>query len=482
MRGLFKFILLAFIFCINLFSVDFSTVDDWTYTSSVKNSFLPVGVSASQASNVEILSNSYLRIADDIYTYNPIYDSVFNLEFLKDSGYMLENKPKNSVRDLYYYDPSFSKSTVICQKDNSDYLGCSKHGYDDQFGKDPSFKKVEFSFFKKMAISFLTSCNPDEHFNTQTKQCQKCKENESWDPETNTCFNDCRKDGKINKFAFTDGSCIDCSGEKDPLSVLKCICRGYGNSSIDPTFWGKNGGSLDGCQLEGSCGDGSIQHSFTNPNCKPDNNPDPNPDPKPDENKTKPDDPKPDNPDNPQPNPGGGSGGGNGGGGGGNGGGKEDKPSPNPGTGDNPEGKPNPNPNPGGGSGGGGNGNNKDSEAKFNKGDFDDGDLEKERNSLYNGIVKHINDNLSKFDGIREGVDQFLKNVQGKGFETVKTSIKSKCPMKKEIPLPNGGSKDITVDLCEYVSPASEISYYAFYVGFAVGGFLLFLKLLIFSF
>ena len=72
--------------------------------------------------------------------------------------------------------------------------------------------------------------------------------------------------------------------------------------------------------------------------------------------------------------------------------------------------------------------------------------------------------------------------MQGKGFETVKTSIKSKCPMKKEIPLPNGGSKDITVDLCEYVSPASEISYYAFYVGFAVGGFLLFLKLLIFSF
>lgn len=462
MRGLLKFILLAFSFCLNLSAIDFANTPIGFYDG--RSSF-PSNSSYKKVNDVEFLSNSYLRIGDYIYSYSTSGDNLFNLFLKKGDGFYSDE----GMSTLQFYDSSHEKYTVYCES-NTD-RSCS-------FEPSTSYPApVEFSYFKTYYISHFVTCPADEHFNTDTKKCQKCKENESWDPETNTCFNDCRKDGKINKFAFTDGSCIDCSGEKDPLSVLKCICRGYGNSSIDPTFWGKNGGSLDGCQLEGSCGDGSIQHSFINPNCKPDDKPDP----KPDENKTKPDDPKPDNPDNPQPNPGGGSGGGNGGGGGGNGGGKEDKPSPNPGTGDNPGGKPNPNPNPGGGSGGG-NGNNKDSEAKFNKGDFDDGDLEKERNSLYNGIAKHINDNFSKFDGIREGVDQFIKNVQGKGFETVKTSIKSKCPMKKEIPLPNGGSKDITVDLCEYVSPASEISYYSFYVGFAVGGFLLFLKLLIFSF
>lgn len=471
-----KFILLAFAFCINLFSVDFSTVDDWTYTTSVKNSFLPVGVSASQASNVEILSNSYLRIGDDIYTYNSVYDSIFNLEFLKDSGYMLENKPKDSVRDLYYYDPSFSKSSVICQKNNSDYLGCSKHGYDDMFGKDPTFKKVEFSYYKKMVISLVSSCQSDEHFNTQTKQCQKCKENESWDPETNTCFNDCRKDGKINKFAFTDGSCIDCSGEKDSLSVLQCICRGYGNSSIDPKIWGKNGGSPDGCHLEGSCGDGSIQHSFTNPNCKPDNNPDPKPDPKPDENKTKPDDPKPDNPDNPQPNPGGDSGGGNSGGGsgGGNSGGSQDNPNPNPGgSGDNPK----PNPNPGGGGGGfGGDG------VEFKESDFNYDELKKSIKDFKSKYENAVNDTMRGFDNFRQGLDQFIENVKGNGLNDIsKKDIPKTCLHKETIDF-FGYNVELDFDFCKIVAPASGAFYYLFYVFFFGCFLVLIIKLLIFSF
>lgn len=88
---------------------------------------------------------------------------------------------------------------------------------------------------------------------------------------------------------------------------------------------------------------------------------------------------------------------------------------------------------------------------------------------------------MSKFDGIRDGVDQFVSNVQLKGFEKVQASIKGKCPIKKQISLPGGKSQDITVDYCENLAPVSEISYYAFYVGFAVGGLILFLKLLIFS-
>lgn len=480
-----KFILLAFAFCINLFSVDFSTVDDWTYTTSVKNSFLPVGVSASQASNVEILSNSYLRIGDDIYTYNSIYDSLFNLEFLKDSGYMLENKPKDSVRDLYYYDPSFSKSSVICQKNNSDYLGCSKHGYDDMFGKDPTFKKVEFSYYKKMVISLVSSCQSDEHFNTQTKQCQKCKENESWDPETNTCYKDCNKEGKPNKLALTDGSCIDCSGEKTAMSVLNCFCLASGHGSGKHYSYKKDvDSSASPCSLVGECIDGELVNSFFDPSCKPDDNPDP----KPDENKTKPDDPKP-NPDDPKPNPGGDSGGGNSGGGtgGGNNGGSQDNPNPNPGggTGDNPD--PKPNPNPGGGSGGGGNGGkddgkNKDGEAKFNPRDFNYDNLKKDEEGLTGKYIGAIGDTLKNFDGFKNGVDQFIENVKGNGLNDIsKKDIPKTCSHKETIDF-FGYNVVMDFDFCKIIAPASGAFYYLFYV-FFFGCFLfLIIKLLIFSF
>lgn len=468
MQGL-KFILLSSALCLNLLAFDFSTIDDWTYTTSVKNSFLPVDVSASPVDAV-VLDDQFLQIGDDVYSYTGFSPVVFNVELLKNNGFFLENKSKEASKKLFHYG-GFEQSSVVCQMDGSEYLSCSKHDYDDQFGKDPSFKSVNFSYYLYTFVSFFRSC----------------KSNETFDPDSKQCYHDCSKDGGINKIGLPNGGCIDCSGEKDSFAALRCLCLGsnLGFGGVT-SFWGKNGGSPDDCDLQGTCLDGS-QISFSNPKC----NEKPKPDPKPDENKTKPDDPKP------NPNPGGGSGGGNGGGGGGNNGGSQDNPNPNSGGGESQEKFCNEHPkdpkckkgNKGEGNttiinnnGGGGNGNNKDGEAKFNKSDFDDGDLDKERSGLYNGIAKHINDNFSKFDGIREGVDQFIKNVQGKGFETVKTSIKSKCPMKKEIPLPNGGSKDITVDLCEYVSPVSEISYYAFYVGFAVGGFLLFLKLLIFSF
>ena len=468
MQGL-KFILLSSALCLNLLAFDFSTIDDWTYTTSVKNSFLPVDVSASPVDAV-VLDDQFLQIGDDVYSYTGFSPVVFNVELLKNNGFFLENKSKEASKKLFHYG-GFEQSSVVCQMDGSEYLSCSKHDYDDQFGKDPSFKSVNFSYYLYTFVSFFRSC----------------KSNETFDPDSKKCYRDCSKDGGINKIGLPNGGCIDCSGEKTAMSALSCLCSGSGHSSGSHYNFKKDEDpSASPCYMKGQCIDGEIV-DFFDPSCKPDDKPDP----KPDENKTKPDDPKP------NPNPGGGSGGGNGGGGGGNNGGSQDNPNPNSGGGESQEKFCNEHPkdpkckkgNKGEGNttiinnnGGGGNGNNKDGEAKFNKDDFYDGDLEKERSGLYNGIAKHINDNFSKFDGIREGVDQFLKNVQGKGFETVKTSIKSKCPMKKEIPLPNGGSKDITVDLCEYVSPASEISYYAFYVGFAVGGFLLFLKLLILSF
>ena len=92
-----------------------------------------------------------------------------------------------------------------------------------------------------------------------------------------------------------------------------------------------------------------------------------------------------------------------------------------------------------------------------------------------------MNNGLSKFDGLRNGIDQFIKNIKGKGFAKVKSEIKRSCPIKKQITLSDGKIYDILVDYCDAVSPVSEISYYVFYVGFVVGAFLLFLKLLVIS-
>jgi hypothetical protein len=190
----------------------------------------------------------------------------------------------------------------------------------------------------------------------------------------------------------------------------------------------------------------------------------PAPNPKPDDpgnnNGTKPggDNPKPDDPGNnngTKPGGGGGKPGGPGNNNGTNPGGKPDNPGNNNGT------------KPGG----------DDDKGKFDPKDFDDGGLGKARDDLYGGIKDHLNNGLSKFDGVRDGIDQFISNVKGKGFSKVKSEIKRSCPIKKEIQLSDGKSYEIVVDYCDAVAPASEISYYVFYVFFIVGIFLLLLKL-----
>ena len=325
----------------------------------------------------------------------------------------------------------------------------------------------------KMILDIVAQCNADENFNTDTQQCQKCPDGQSWNPATNSCFNDCTDLNK-NKYGFTDGSCADCSGEKESFDVKKCYCNFIGSTprlqdveiiqgdfrfttcSDGSEFWYKIPGTPD------------VDNNKTKPDLKK---------PSPGGNGTKPDDPN-------NPDQGGGNNQGNNGGNQGN-----PKPNPNPGNNTNPNPDPKPNPKPGNGNStnrtntnNDNGGDNKDGEAKFNKDDFNDEDLSKERDGLYDGIKGHILDNLSKFDGIRDGINQFVSNVQLKGFEKVQPSIKGKCPIKKQISLPGGRSQEIVVDYCENLAPVSEISYYAFYVGFAIGGFILMLKLFIFSF
>lgn len=475
MQSLIKIPLLLTFFFFNAYALDLSSLDDSSFNYGMNQSFLPYGVSAQFISDVEILNNSFLKINNDIYAYR-FDEFVFNLSKSNASGYYYEGN-LSYIATLYYYDSKFEKITIPCEgSDINNIRACSRRyvlGSKDVL-------PVEFSYYRKYSINKVRSCESDENFNTDTQQCQKCPDGQSWDSQTNTCYKDCSKDGKVNKVGLPDGRCIDCSGEKDSFAVLKCLCSGFGLGGGN-TFWSKDGSSFSDCKLQGSCSDGS-QIPFINPKCND------KPDQKPDDNKTKPDNnnTKPDDPNN--PNQGGGNQGGNQGGN--NGGNQGNNTNPDSKDGDlckkNPKDpKCKPETKPGDGNTTIVNNNssdkNKDGEAKFNKDDFNDEDLRKERDGLYDGIKKHINDNLSKFDGIRDSIDQFVKNVQGKGFEKVQANIKTTCPIKKQILLPNGKSQEVVVDYCEILSPVSEISYYAFYTGFAVGGFLLFLKLLIFS-
>lgn len=451
MRGFLKFVLFSLISLTSLNAGYFDGKSIQYFRDAITRSFPPAGSEKKEAS---FISSQYLRIGDDIYSAT-LTDTVgFNTALKSGSGFFFQKKG-DTYTSLYHYDGSYESVDLSCQGNT-----CQKNDFYQKYPE--SYKKVTFSYYNSYSLSKVATCPSDQNFNSNTGQCQKCNDNESWDADSNKCYRDCSKDGGINKIGNTDGSCIDCSSFKTAAGALKCLCLGYGyNSPGLPWFVSPD---TDKCAMKGDCGNG-FQITLTDPACKSD---DPKPDdnktkpdtPKPDDNKTKPDTPKPDDP-KPNPNPGGG----NPGGGGGNGGGSDDKPNPDP--------KPNPNPNPDDGNG---------KEPKFNRGNFDDSNLEKERDGLYGDISKHINDSLSKFDGIRDGIDQFVSIVQGKGFEKVQSSIKGKCPIRKQISLPNGRSQEIVVDYCENLAPVSEISYYAFYAGFAIGGFILMLKLFIFSF
>ncbi len=494
MRGLLKFTLLAFAFCLNLFSIEFN---ESTLSGGRDNGYPPCTISGSCFSRNDVtFLGSYAKLGNEIYKVERKFEKIFNLANLKQQGsfFVPQQKSWVSYHVLLNYDSSFEKTSIVCTYDEQfKSLGNCSYSYKEGKG----YKKIELSYYEEYHLSGpIATCKPDEHFNTDTKKCERCYLGYSWDPAQNRCYKDC-SDPNWNKWGLKDGSCIDCSKEETLAKAWICACKHRLSTPTDPAAYD---GAVSGLPLPNGlyslgCANGES-FQVRDPKGEGYNPPKPNPDPKDpdwtgDNNKT---DPKP------NPNPGGNNGGGNNGGG--NNGGSQDNPNPNPGSGDadekfckehpkDPKCKPSPKPgdgnttiinnNGGGGNGGKDDGKNKDGEAKFNKGDFDDGDLDKERNSLYGGIVKHINDNLSKFDGIRDGIDQFVSNVQLKGFEKVQPSIKGKCPIKKQIPLPNGSSQEIEIDLCESVSPASEISYYAFYVGFAVGGLILFLKLLIFS-
>ena len=453
MRCLIKFTLLSFAFCLKLFAIDFANIHIGFYDG--RSSF-PLNSSYGKVNDVEFLSNSYLRIGDYVYSYSGPSENLFNLFLKKGDGFYFDK----SKSKLHYYDSSHEKYTVYCESNTA--RGCS-------FEASTSYPvPVEFSYFKVYDLSYIVTCPSDQNFNTITRQCQKCPDGQSWNPATNSCFIDCT-DEKTNKWGWSDGSCTDCSAAKTDGEVFKCFCGSLG-LGVPETFEslgliGKPG------YFQGKCSDGNV-FEFKSPDYKPD--------PKPDDNKTKPDDPnpnpddnktKPDDPNN--PNQGGGNQGGNQGGN--NGGNQGNNTNPNP--------DPKPNPKPGNNDGNNNNDGdkNKDADAKFNPGDFDYSDKKREYDDFRNKYSKALDDVLKDFDGFKQGIDQFISNIQGKGLASAdKQSKPTTCVKKYEIDF-FGYKTSIEFDFCKVAATVSGAFYYIFYAFFFYCFLILIVKILLFA-
>lgn len=417
--------------------------------------------------------NSYIRVGNDIFK-SKVID---NIEYLNSQ----DNYDKSSV--FYRFGNDNAKAFIFLDQEPKK-VGCWTHYGHDTFQNkadcdEPWYQssnatKLNLHAFKFLNLEKVATCQPDEHFNTETKQCQKCPEGYSWNPATNKCYKDC-SDAKKNMYGWDDGSCTNCSHAKTTADVYRCFCGGLGlgvpNEITDPGF--PNGGK---CGRKGACLDG-YQFEYTDPECKEDK------DPKPDDNSTKPQDPDtPDNPkdpkdpkpnpDNPNPNP--------------------DGPKPDPDDSNNEFCKKNPNDpkckddyckknpkdpkckkdtnstKPGGpGGGGGGDNDGKDKDAKFDPKDFDYNDIEKEVNGFKDTILKHYNEMNSKFDDFKRGYNQLINNIQGKGFSAIKgQSSSSSCPKVFKIDMGYNVSKTVYIDICKEFSKLKSTFYYIFYLFF----------------
>ena len=449
MRGLLKFTLLAFSFCLNLSAIDFANIHISFYDG--RSSF-PLNSSYKKVNDVEFLSNSYLRIGDYVYSYSGSSENLFNLFLKKGDGFYSDA----GMSKLHYYDSSHEKYTVYCESNTA--RGCS-------FEASTSYPSpVEFSYFKTYDISYFITCPSDQHFNTDTKKCQKCPDGQSWNPATNSCFNDCTDPNK-NKYGFTDGSCTDCSAAKTTGDIYRCFCGSLGlgvpGAVNDIGVIGKPG------YFKGECSNGFV-FEYKDPEFKPD--------PKPDDNKTKPDDPnpnpddnnktKPDDPNNPNQ---GGNQGGN------NGGNQGDNTNPDSKDGDlckknpkDPKCKPETKPGDGNttivNNNGGGNNANGDN-LKFTP-DGSAGKYEKDINDFAGKFKEAAGGIVGEFGNFKKGVDQLIANIEGKGIKDVKSqAIPSSCPREFTVDM-FGNSYVIKIDYCKYIAPTANVLYYIFYILF----------------
>lgn len=438
-----------------------------------------------------IIDSNHVRIGNDIYSMS-----------VEETDYHLDSQ-KNFEKNTIYSMGEGGRKLIF--KGNVIKVGCSsvynhatgilKGECREELYDHPTYgnPKRHFHPFDFMKLEKITTCQPNEHFNTETQQCQSCPEGYSWDKENNRCYKDCTDVNK-NKWGNTNGSCIDCSDKKTSDSVAECYCKFYGLLHLSNITANEGNGFYST-----SCSDGG-RFRYKDP--------------------TTPDVPKPDNNNTTPNNPGGGNttpggpGGGNGGPGGGNGGPGGDTPGPGgdtPGgggpTGDNEFCKKNPNDpkckGPGGdnefckknpkdprckGPGGGGpSGNfdpddNKDKDAKFNPDDFKYGDIEDMFKDIKDKLERAVTDNESKFGHFEDGIKQFIQNVQGNGLSSFsKSSAPNSCPKTYNIPI-GAKSAQISFDLCKILEPVRPVVYYIVYISTFSASLFLVIKLMIFSF
>lgn len=437
MRGLLKFTLLIFAFCLNLFSFQFPDPNQYSLFMNL-NYF-----SGMRQIDAELISDEYFRYRNDIYKIASTFD-YFVLSPSKFNDFAIY------ASDFYFFNPT--PKTAYCEGANTDQTiysrNCSVEKIDVR-------QKIEYQNVKKISVSKVATCEPGENFNTSTQKCQSCPSGQSWNPETNSCFNDCSDINK-NKYGFTDGSCADCSGEKDSDGVKKCYCNFMGSSPLLQSVE-----LVEGNFCFTSCQNGSqfwykipgtpdVDSNKTNPDLKK---------PNPGGNGTNPDDPN---------NPVGGNNQGNNGGNQGN-----PKPNPNQGNNTNPNPDPKPNPKPGNGNstnndgnnnGGGGNNANGDN-LKFTP-DGSADKYQKDINDFAGKFKEAAGSIVGEFSNFKKGVDQLIANIEGKGIKDVKSqAIPSSCPREFTVDM-FGNSYLIKIDYCKYIAPAANVLYYIFYILF----------------
>lgn len=421
-----------------------------------------------EKTNLEPVSSDLFRLLKgDSYVYYKIRDSFPDVYYFNTDTGMTGGVYKHS--NGYYYLESSPSFKSVCGRPRS----YDTFSFRDCGSTNPPDNNWWFSISARKANKYIFdevgTCKTDEDFNSVTGKCQKCPSGQTWNPKTNTCFSDCT-DEKTNKYGWEDGSCTDCSAAKTTGEIYRCFCGSLG-LGVPETFpdvgvIGKPGYFL------GKCSNG-YSFEYKDPDYKPDTpKPDDNktkPDtPKPDDNKTKPDDPKPSDPNTPGP-------------------GNKDKDGKKDGKGNKDDAKGDNNTTIINNNNGNGD-KDKNGDAKFNEGDFKSDNLKKEMDEFekaYKGAISKIEENFSGsegFNSFKDGIDQFINNLKGKGLSDVsKQSVPKTCSHKENIDF-FGHTITMDFDFCKIIAPASSAFYYLFYV-FFFGCFLfLIIKFLIFSF
>ena len=449
MQSLIKIPLFLIFLCMGVFGFDFPQPNPY---SAFRNSNFFSGMEKVKA---ELISDKYIKSGNDIYKINAVY------YFFIDSF----NKHEGFYYNGYFYFVDSPLKKAYCFWVDTSLGSYTRNCY---VSHPPPAVEVEYRNSVEFSVQKIATCQADENFNTDTQKCQKCPDGQTWNPKTNSCFFDC-SDMNKNKYGFTDGSCADCSSEKDSDGVKKCYCNFIGSSPLLQSVE-----LIEGDFRFTSCQNGS-QFWYKVPGT-----------PDVDDNKTKPDLKKP-NPGGNATNPGdpnnldqgGGNNQGNNGGNQGN-----PKPNPNPGnnTNPNPDSKPNPKPGNNDGNNNNDGDKNKDADAKFNPGDFDYSDKKREYDDFKNKYSKALDDVLKGFDGFKQGVDQFISNVQGKGLASAdKHNKPTTCVKKYEIDF-FGYKTSIEFDFCKVAATVSGAFYYIFYAFFFYCFLILIVKILLFAF